>query len=116
MKLLIRSGKFFLILLLMTSCKSLIKEDSKIIEPSNKSLESNIEEKQRIEIRVSCGEGDISEFLKDGWVIVQESTEEKVCTWKSFPSNKDCDMEKDKGCKITTPDKIGVEKIYLLEK
>ena len=25
-------------------------------------------------------------------------------------------MEKDKGCKITKPDKIGLEKIYLLEK
>jgi len=25
-------------------------------------------------------------------------------------------MEKDKGCKITMPDKIGEEKIYLLEK
>jgi len=25
-------------------------------------------------------------------------------------------MEKDKGCKITEPDKIGEEKIYLLEK
>ena len=25
-------------------------------------------------------------------------------------------MEKDKGCKITKPDKIGEEKIYLLEK
>ena len=116
MKLLIRSGKFFLILLLMTSCKSLIKEDSKIIEPSNKSLESNIEEKQRIEIRVSCGEGDVSKFLKEGWVIVKEFTEEKVCTWKSFPANKSCNMEKDKGCKITEPDEIGKETIYLLEK
>jgi len=25
-------------------------------------------------------------------------------------------MEKDKGCKITKPDRIGEEKIYLLEK
>ena len=40
----------------------------------------------------------------------------KICTWKSVPATKDCDMEKDKGCKITKPDKIGEEKIYLLEK
>ena len=34
-----------------------------------------------------------------------------------LPSQKlDCDMEKDKGCKITMPDKIGEETIYLLEK
>ena len=35
---------------------------------------------------------------------------------KSVPATKDCDMEKDKGCKLTKPDKIGEEKIYLLEK
>ena len=40
---------------------------------------------------------------------------EKICTWKSVPATKGCDMEKDKGCKITKPDKIGEEKIYLLE-
>ena len=40
----------------------------------------------------------------------------KICTWKSVPATKDCDMENDKGCKITKPDKIGEEKIYLLEK
>ena len=31
-------------------------------------------------------------------------------------ATKNCDMEKDKGCKITKPDRIGEEKIYLLEK
>ena len=69
-----------------------------------------------MEVRYSCGEDGISEFLNDGWIISEEYTEEKICTWKSFPATKDCDMEKDKGCKITTPDKIGEEKIYLLEK
>ena len=48
--------------------------------------------------------------------ILKEDSQEKICTWKSVPATKDCNMEKDKGCKITTPDKIGVEKIYLLEK
>ena len=41
--------------------------------------------------------------LNDGWIIVEEYTEEKVCTWKSFPATEDCDIEKDKGCKITVP-------------
>jgi len=54
--------------------------------------------------------------LEDGWVILNEYSKEKICTWKSVPATKDCDMEKDKGCKITKPDKIGEEKIYLLEK
>ena len=49
-------------------------------------------------------------------VIIKEDSQEKICTWKSVPANEACDMEKDKGCKITKPDKIGLEKIYLLEK
>jgi len=47
---------------------------------------------------------------------IKEDSQEKICTWKSVPATKDCNMEKDKGCKITMPDKIGEEKIYLLEK
>ena len=61
-------------------------------------------------------ENKISDYLDDGWIILNEDSKEKICTWKSVPATKDCDMEKDKGCKITKPDKIGVEKIYLLEK
>ena len=69
-----------------------------------------------MEVRFSCGEEGISDFLNDGWIITKEYTEEKICTWKSFPATKNCDIEKDKGCKITTPDKIGEEKVYFLEK
>ena len=78
--------------------------------------EQNYSEKKRIEIKFSCGEDGISEYLDDGWIILKEDSQEKICTWKSVPASKDCDMEKDKGCKITKPDKIGEEKIYLLEK
>ena len=46
----------------------------------------------------------------------KKDSQEKICTWKSVPATKDCDMEKDKGCKITKPDRIGEETIYLLEK
>jgi len=73
-------------------------------------------EKKRMEIKFSCGENRISEYLEDGWIILKEDSQEKICTWKSVPASNDCDMEKDKGCKITKPDKIGEEKIYLLEK
>ena len=73
-------------------------------------------EKKRMEIKFSCGEDGISEYLDDGWNILKEESQEKICTWKSVPATKDCNMEKDKGCKITKPDKIGEEKIYLLEK
>ena len=73
-------------------------------------------EKKRMEIKFSCGEDGISEYLEDGWNILKEDSQEKICTWKSIPATKGCNMEKDKGCKLTTPDKIGEEKIYLLEK
>jgi len=104
------------IAIFLSSCRTSINKDKPV-----KNLEKNINEisnskKKRIEIKFSCGEDGISEYLDDGWKILKEDSQEKVCTWKSVPATKDCNMEKDKGCKITQPDKIGEEKIYLLEK
>ena len=109
-------SQIILIAICLSSCGTSIKKDYPI-----KNLEKNINEisnskKKRIEIKFSCGEGGISKYLDDGWNIIKEDSQEKICTWKSVPATKDCDMEKDKGCKITKPDKIGKEKIYLLEK
>ena len=93
-----------LIAIFLISCKtSSNKED-----PIN-SLEKNIDEKsnsekKRMEIKFSCGEYGISEYLNDGWKILKEDSQKKICTWKSVPATKDCNMEKDKGCKITQPD------------
>ena len=112
--------KYFLQIILLTvflsSCSTSTNKDYPL-----KNLEKNIKEspnpeKKRMEIKFSCEEDSISEYLDDGWKILKEDSQEKICTWKSFPATKDCNMEKDKGCKITTPDKIGKEKIYLLEK
>ena len=105
-----------LIAIFLISCKSSTNKDYPI-----NSLEKNIDEnpkseKKRMEIKFSCGEDGISEYLDDGWEILKEYSQEKICTWKSVPATKDCNMDKDKGCKITKPDKIGEEKIYLLEK
>jgi len=105
-----------LIAIFLISCKTSTNEEYPI-----NNLEQNNEvnpnsEKKRMEIKFSCGEDGISEYLDDGWNIIREDSQEKICTWKSVPATKDCNMEKDKGCKITQPDKIGKEKIYLLEK
>jgi len=105
-----------LVAIFLISCKTSTNKDYPI-----NSLEKNIEEKsnsekKRMEIKFSCGEDGISAYLDDGWNIIKEDSQEKICTWKSVPATKDCNMEKDKGCKITKPDKIGEEKIYLLEK
>lgn len=108
--------KIILIAIFLTSCRTSINEENTI-----KNLEENISEisnseKKRIEIKFSCVEDGISKYLEDGWNILKEDSQEKICSWKSVPATKDCNMEKDKGCKITKPDKIGEEKIYLLEK
>ena len=111
--------QFFQIILIgifLSSCGTSIKKENQ-----RNNLEKNINEissskKKRIEIKFSCGEDGISEYLDDGWNILKEDSQEKICTWKSVPATKNCNMEKDKGCKITKPDRIGKEKIYLLEK
>ena len=105
-----------LIAIFLISCKTSTNEEYPInnLEQNNEVNPSS--EKKRMEIKFSCGEDGISEYLDDGWNIIREDSQEKICTWKSVPATKDCNMEKDKGCKITQPDKIGKEKIYLLEK
>ena len=105
-----------LIAIFLISCKTSTNEEYPI-----NNLEQNNEvnpnsEKKRMEVKFSCGEDGISEYLDDGWKIIEEDSQEKICTWKSVPATKDCNMEKEKGCKITMPDKVGEEKIYLLEK
>lgn len=109
-------SKIILFLIFLTSCRTSInKDETKLNSESNINEFTNLE-KKKIEIRFSCEDDGIKEYLDDGWIILKEDTQEKICTWKSFPATKGCDMEKDKGCKITKPDKIGEEKIYLLEK
>ena len=109
-------SQILLISIFLSACKSSINKEF----PINNS-EDNVNEnmnlgKKRMEIKFSCGDDGISEYLDNGWIILKEDSQEKICTWKSVPATKDCDMEKDKGCKLTKPDKIGEEKIYLLEK
>ena len=116
MRVIKKISQLILFAILLSSCQKTINEDNPTPN-SEEILNENIKsEKKRIEIKFSCGEGSISEYLDEGWIILKEDSLEKICTWKSVPATKDCDMEKDKGCKITKPDKIGEEKIYLLEK
>ena len=116
MKRIRKFSQIILIPILLSSCSSSIKKEYPIINPEENINEDTNSEKRRMEIKFACGETGISNYLDDGWIILKENSQEKICTWKSVPATKDCDMEKDKGCKITKPDKIGVEKIYLLEK
>ena len=105
-----------LLLIFLTSCKKAFIQEELIKDSEDQKSEQLDRVKNKMEVRYSCGEDGVSEFLNNGWVIIEEYTEEKICTWKTYPANNDCDMEKDKGCKITIPDKTGEEKVYLLEK
>ncbi|MDA9745959.1 alpha-2-macroglobulin [Prochlorococcus sp. AH-736-K20] len=109
-------SQILLIAIFLSSCKTSINKENPLINPDENINDKSNSEKKRMEIKFSCGEDGISEYLDNGWTILKEEYKEKICTWKSVPATKDCDMEKDKGCKITMPDKIGEEKIYLLEK
>jgi hypothetical protein len=108
--------QIFFIAIFLSSCRTSINKENPIINSEETINENMNSEKKTIQIKFSCGDDGISEYLDDGWIILKEYSQEKICTWKSVPATKKCDMEKDKGCKITKPDKIGEEKIYLLEK
>ena len=116
MKIIKKLSQIFLIVIFLSSCKPSLKKESPIINAEDNINSNTDAEKKRMEIKFSCGDDGISEYLDDGWIILKEDSQEKICTWKSIPATKDCDMEKDKGCKITKPDKICEEKIYLIEK
>ena len=93
----------FIIFFLVSGCKT---TEKKLIDNENS-----------IEISISCEEdSNLEQYINDGWKIKKEYSEEKVCSWKTIAASKDCNLEKDKGCKIVKPDKIGEERIYLLEK
>jgi len=116
MKIIKKLSQIFLIAIFLTSCKTSLKKEPPTINLDDSINSDTDYEKKRIEIKFSCGDDGISDYLNDGWIILKEDSQEKICTWKSYPATNDCDMEKDKGCKITKPDKIGEEKTFLLEK
>ena len=109
-------SQILLITVFLSSCKSSMNKESPRNNFEDNIIEDTNSEKKKMEIKFSCGDNGISEYLDEGWIILKENSQEKICTWKSVPATKDCDMEKDKGCKITKPDEIGEEKTYLLEK
>ena len=108
----------FLIISFISGCKTLENTTTRI--KNNLGIESSKQKtktKNTVEIIVSCGEdNDLEDYINEGWNIKKEYSEEKICSWKAVAATKNCNIDKDKGCKIIKPDIIGEEKIYLLEK
>ena len=105
---------FLFLSMLLTSCS--IKDYLLQSKPNEKNNLNSNNKNEKLEITISCGKGSIDKFISEGWVVKKKYSEEKICSWKSVPANNKCDMDLDKGCKITKPDKIGEEVFYLLEK
>ena len=108
----------FLIISFISGCKTLENTTTKIKKNLGiESSEQKTKTKNTVEIIVSCGEdNDLEDYINEGWNIKKEYSEEKICSWKAVAATKNCNIDKDKGCKIIKPDIIGEEKIYLLEK
>ena len=112
----IKALNIFFIVILLSSCNGEFNLN-KLNKKNDLLINSpKINTKDKLEITISCGDGNIEKYLKDGWKVKNKKSKEKVCSWKSIPANKTCDINKDKGCKIIKPDSFGVETIYLLEK
>ena len=106
----------FFILILLSSCNgefNFNKTNKKNIQLINSQKSNN---KDKLEITISCDEENIEKYLKDGWRIKNKKSKDKICSWKSIAADNNCDIEKDKGCKIIKPDSFGNETIYLLER
>ena len=61
--------KIILIAIFLSSCSNSINNEYplKNLENNNNNNEKPIAEKKRMEIKFSCGEDGISEYLDDGW-------------------------------------------------
>ena len=92
----------FIIFFLISGCKGLEKKVT--------------ENKNSIEIVVSCGDdSNLEKYINKGWNINQEYFEEKVCSSKTVAASKDCNLEKDKSCKIVKSYRFGEEKIFYMK-
>ena len=79
MKRIIHFSQLFLVLILLTSCKTTNKDNPNMDSFDSIDESSNLE-KTKIEIKSSCGEEDISKYLNDGWIILKEDSQKKICT------------------------------------
>ena len=86
----IKIKKFFqivFVLVFLTSCSNLTNKDNPIIN-SEPSIDSNNPEKKRMEIKFSCGDDGISDYLDDGWIILKEDSQEKFALGNPFQLQK----------------------------
>ena len=64
-----------LVLIFLSSC-SRSNNQLPIISPEKNINDITSSKKKRMEIKFSCGEDGISEYLDDGWIILKEDSKE----------------------------------------
>ena len=72
-------SQILLALFFLTSCRTTIDNKNPIINSEGNINENNNSAKERMEIKFSCGEDGISKYLDDGWIILKEDAQEKIC-------------------------------------
>ena len=102
-----------IIAFLASGCDLLDKAEKFFIKNTLPKKEVVTEQKQ---ITISCKKGNIQKYIDQGWEVINSNSKEVTCTWKSKQAKPGCNMERDKGCRITVPDKKGKEIQYLLKR
>jgi len=109
----IRLSTLIILTAMLGSC-TLIDKVEKVLTPEELEVEQKVTEQK--EISISCDRGDIKDLIDKGWNIVGSQEKKVPCTWKTKKAKRGCNLELDKGCRITVPDKMGIQIIYSLEK
>ena len=105
----------YLTISLLASCSTYtpIKDlDDNQLKDTNK----NIKPKESLIVTDKCNSNSIGKYIKLGWSIEKKDITDITCKWKSVPANQNCDVNRDKGCKITIPDIKGKQIKYYLTK
>ena len=97
---------------IVSSCSHLERIED--VLPQKGKIEKKVTQTKKVSI--ACNRGDIKSYIDKGWKIVSQQKDEVPCTWKTEKANRKCNIELDKGCRITVPDKMGEEIIYNLER
>ena len=109
----IRLAALIVVSSLLGSCSGIDK-----VEEIFNFEEEKIEQKgtEQKEVTITCNRGEIKDLIDKGWNIVESQEKQVPCTWKTKKAKRGCNLDLDKGCRITVPDKMGTQMIYSLEK
>ena len=103
---------YIVMILLLGGCG--LYKKIKVLTPNDPPVQKTIIEKKSLTI--ACKPDNIQNYLDKGWTIINKEENKIPCTWKTKKATRRCDIALDKGCKITVPDKYGMEIIYSLER